>query len=186
MNEDINLVKEVLDGNLDSFNILVNKYEIIIFRFVYNIIRDTEASQDITQETFITAYNKLYTYKHEYKFINWMFQIAKNKSIDYMRKYRRVYEVNIEDVQYIPYSGISPEQSAEYSETKYIVEEFVKNLSDIDRQILSLKYLKDETTFTDIAEILSMSESAVKARFYRLKDRFKTYKMSKEKRCNIW
>lgn len=185
MNEDINLVKEVLDGNLDSFNILVNKYEIIIFRFVYNIIRDTEASQDITQETFITAYNKLYTYKYEYKFINWMFQIAKNKSIDYMRKYRRVYEVNIEDIQYIPYNGISPEQSVEYSETKFMVEEFVKTLGEVDKQILTLKYLKEETTFTDIAEILSMSESAVKARFYRLKDRFRTYKTGREKRCKI-
>jgi RNA polymerase sigma-70 factor (ECF subfamily) len=185
VNEDIDLIKEILDGNMDSFNILVNKYEIVIFRFIYNIIRDTEASQDITQETFITAYNKLYTYKHEYKFINWMFQIAKNKSIDYMRKYRRVYEVNIEDVQYIQYTGISPEQSAEYSETKYLVEEFVKGLNETDRQILSLKYLKEETTFTDIAEILSMSESAVKARFYRLKDRFKTFKWSGEKRCKI-
>lgn len=185
MNEDINLINEILDGNIDSFNILVNKYEIVIFRFIYNIVRDSEASQDITQETFITAYNKLYTYKHEYKFINWLFQIAKNKSIDYMRKYRRVYEVNIEDVHYIPYTGTSPEQSAEYSEIKYMVEEFVKSLNETDRQILSLKYLKEETTFKDIGEILSMSESAVKARFYRLKDRFKIYKYSKEKRCEI-
>lgn len=185
MNDDINLINEILDGNMDSFSILVNKYEIIIFRFIYNIIRDTEASQDITQETFITAYNKLYTYKYEYKFINWLFQIAKNKSIDYMRKYRRVYEVNIEDVHYIPYTGISPEQSVEYSETKYMVEEFVKSLNETDKQILSLKYLKEETTFSDIGEILSMSESAVKARFYRLKDRFKLYKMNREKRCEI-
>lgn len=183
--EDRNLILEILDGNMDSFNILVNKYEIIIFRFIYNIIRDTEASQDITQETFITAYNKLYTYKHEYKFINWMFQIAKNKSIDYMRKYRRVYEVNIEDVQYVQYGGISPEQNAEYSETKYLVEEFVSTLSETDRQILSLKYLNETTTFSDIAGILSMSESAVKARFYRLRDRFKVFKSNREMRCEI-
>lgn len=185
MYEDRNLILEILDGNMDSFNILVNKYEIIIFRFIYNIIRDTEASQDITQETFITAYNKLYTYKHEYKFINWMFQIAKNKSIDYMRKYRRVYEVNIEDVQYVQYGGISPEQNAEYSETKYLVEEFVSTLSETDRQILSLKYLNETTTFSDIAGILSMSESAVKARFYRLRDRFKVFKSNREMRCEI-
>lgn len=185
MKDDINLVKEILDGNMDSFNILVNKYEMVIFRFIYNIVKDSEAAQDITQETFITAYNKLYTYKQEYKFINWLFQISKNKSIDYMRKYRRVYEVNIEDVHCIPYTGASPEQSAEYSETKYMVEEFVKNLNDTDRQILVLKYLKEETTFRDIGEILSMSESAVKARFYRLKDRFKAYRYSEEKRWRI-
>lgn len=185
MNDDVNLVRETLDGNMDSFNILVNKYEVIIFRFIYNILHDTEASQDITQETFITAYNKLYTYKQEYKFINWMFQIAKNKSIDYMRKYRRVYEVNIEDVQYVPYNGVSPEQSAEYEETKYYVEEFLKSLNETDRQIVALKYLKEETTFVDIAEVLSMSESAVKARFYRLKERFKKFKSIKEKRCSV-
>jgi RNA polymerase sigma-70 factor (ECF subfamily) len=180
---DLDLVCEVLEGNTDSFNILVGKYEHIIYKFIYNTIRDTEISRDITQEVFITAYNKLYTYNREYKFINWIFQIAKNKSIDYMRKTKKVHEINIEDAENTIYSGVSPELAVEYRETMSQVNEFIRTLGSVDRQILTLKYLQDKASFGDISEILNMSESAVKRRYYRLRDKFRDFIQNIEKRC---
>ena len=50
--EDSNLIESILDGNVDSFNILINKYEVIVLRFIYNMIKDKEAAEDITQEVF--------------------------------------------------------------------------------------------------------------------------------------
>jgi RNA polymerase sigma-70 factor, ECF subfamily len=185
VDEDIRLVHQVLNGNIDSFNILVSKYEIIVLKFIYNIIKDKEAAEDISQEVFITVYNKLYTYKTEYKFSNWMFQIAKNKCIDYIRKYRRVYESNIEDAVDVSSNEISPEQSMEYKETKNLVERFIKTLEDTDRYIMVLKYTKEDVTFADIAEILSMSESAVKRRYYKVRERFKSFLESSERRCRV-
>lgn len=183
MDEDLKLVSEVLSGNIDSFNILVNKYELVILRFIYNMIRDKEAAEDITQEVFITLYNKLYSYNTEYKFSNWMYQIARNKCIDYIRKYKRVYESNMEDVGDMVSKEISPEQSAEYKETKKQVESFINNLNEIDKQIIILRYSGKYVTFTDIAEILNMSESAVKRRYYKTRDRFKEFSMIREKGC---
>lgn len=180
---DLDLVCEVLEGNTDSFNILVGKYEQIIYKFIYNTIRDTEISRDITQEVFITAYNKLYTYNREYKFINWIFQIAKNKSIDYMRKNKKVHETNIEAAENTIYSGVSPELAVEYRETMSQVNEFIRTLGSVDRQILTLKYLQDKASFGDISEILNMSESAVKRRYYRLRDKFRDFIQNIEKRC---
>lgn len=183
MDEDLKLVNEVLNGNIDSFNILVNKYEMVILRFVYNMIKDKEAAEDITQEVFITLYNKLYTYKDQYKFSNWLYQIARNKCIDYIRKYKRVYEANMEDVRDVASRDISPEQSAEYKETKKLVESFIKDLNDIDKQIITLRYSGNCVTFTDIAEILNMSESAVKRRYYKTRDKFKEFSLIREKGC---
>lgn len=185
MDEDIRLVLEVLDGNIDSFNILVNKYEIAILKFVYNLIKDREAAEDITQEVFITMYNKLYTYKSRYKFSNWLFQIAKNKSIDYIRKYKRVYESNIEDAADITSTEISPEESAEFNEMKSYVENFINGMEDSDRCIIILRYTRDDMTFGDIAQILNMSESTVKRRYYKARERFKEYVVSGEKRCRV-
>ena len=113
---DSSLVDQVLEGNIDSFNIIINKYEGIIFKFIYNMLRDREAAEDITQETFLTVYDKLYMYKKEYKFINWVYQIAKNKTVDYVRKYRKVYEVNIEDTNEILSKEISPDDYTIYRE----------------------------------------------------------------------
>lgn len=183
MDEDLKLVDEILNGNIDSFNILVNKYELTILRFVYNMIKDREAAEDITQEVFITLYNKLYMYNKKYKFSNWIFQMARNKCIDYIRKYKRVYEANVEDVIDIASDNISPEQSVEYKEVKQLVEGFVKTLNEVDRQILIIRYTNEHMTFVDIAQILNMTESTVKRRYYKARDKFKEYRTLKEKGC---
>lgn len=178
LEEDLKLVKAILNGNIDSFNILVNKYELFILKFVYNMIKDREAAEDITQEVFITLYNKLYLYNSKYKFSNWVLQIARNKCIDYIRKYKRVYEANLEDAKELVSNEISPEQRMEFKETKEIIQGFINNLNDIDKQIVILRY-SEELTFLDIAEILNMSESAVKRRYYKARDKFKTFFMDK-------
>lgn len=182
MDEDVKLIQEVLNGNIDSFNILLNKYELMVLKFVYNIIKDREAAEDIAQEVFITVYNKLYTYNKDYKFSNWLLQISRNKCIDYIRKYKRVYESNLEDVVLVS-REVSPEEHMEFMETRGIVEGFLTNLSDIDRHIITLKYSEDSMTFCDIAVIMDMSESSVKRRYYKIRDRFRDYLIVKEKRC---
>ena len=184
MEEDLKLVDEILKGNIDSFNILVNKYEMIILRFIYNMIKDKEASEDITQEVFITVYNKLYTFKKGYKFSNWILQIAKNKCIDYIRKYKRVYQANLEEVRDLATEEISPEESYEFREMKNMIEDFISGLEEVDRQIVNLRYTT-ESTFHDIAEILNMSESAVKRRYYKLREKFKASISLKEARCKL-
>lgn len=175
MQEDIKLIREVLKGNIDSFNIIVNKYELMVLKYVYSILKSRETAEDITQEVFITVYNKLYTFDTKYKFSNWLIQIAKNKSIDYIRKYKRVHEANIEEVYELKSSAPSPEEEAEFSETKQLIMVFINSLSEVDKQILLLRYSQDKT-FQDIAEILELSESSVKRRYYKARDKFKAYK----------
>lgn len=173
--EDIKLVEEILDGNIDSFNILVNKYEFIVLKFVYNMLKDKEAAEDITQEVFITVYNKMEMYNMKNKFSSWLLQIAKNKSIDYIRKYRKVYESNIDDARNVQSNELVPEEALEYNETKKEVQNFINNLEETDKQILILKYSED-VTFNDIADVLQMNVSAVKRRYYKVRDEFKKYR----------
>ncbi|MDP4143666.1 MAG: sigma-70 family RNA polymerase sigma factor [Bacillota bacterium] len=184
MDEDIKLVDEVLNGNIDSFNIIVNKYELLIIRFVYNLVRNKEASEDITQEVFITIYNKLYMYNKNYKFLNWILQIARNKCIDYIRKYKRMYESNIDDEINIRSKVGIPEESAEFQETKNNVLRFIKELEEVDRQIITLKYSL-EVTFKDISDVLEVNESTVKRRYYRVRDKFKEFVQRKGERYKI-
>ena len=130
------------------------------------MIKDKEASEDITQEVFITVYNKLYLYDKTYEFINWLLQISKNKSIDYIRKYKRVYESNIEDIPNITSKEMSPEQSAEFMETKQNIEAYLNCLNEVDRQILIIRYSQN-LSFYDLSQIMEMTESNVKRRYYR-------------------
>ncbi|MCY6354674.1 RNA polymerase sigma factor [Clostridium sp. ZS2-4] len=182
--EDVKLVGEVLEGRIESFEEIVNRYEMTILKFIYSMIKDKEASEDITQEVFITVYNKLDTFDNRYKFSNWILRIAKNKCIDYVRKYKKVHEENIDDVKAMTIASkeISPEQTLEYKETKRVIQEYINGLEYIDKQIIMLRYLK-EVTFNDISKILDISESAVKRRYYKIREKFKKNIIYEEKRC---
>lgn len=183
--DDLELVEEILKGNMDAFNIIVNKYELSIFKFVYNMVRNREAAEDITQEVFITIYNKLYLYNKIYKFSNWIFQVARNKSIDYIRKYKRVYESSIEEYANLSSYNNEIEDSAMYEELISTIVKYINTLSQEDKQILYLRYNNEEMTFRDISEVLNLTESTVKRRYYKIRENFKTNQNNTERRCGV-
>ncbi len=172
--EDIILVNNVLKGDVHNFELIVEKYQVNILRFVYGMLKQREASEDITQEVFITVYNKLDMYNNKYSFLNWILQIAKNKTIDYTRKYRKVYEHDIDDAYDVSSSDMGPEESIEFVETKKKVENYLKTLDEVDKQIVNLRYTGD-MTFKDIGEILNITETTVKRRYYKVRDGFKVF-----------
>ncbi len=172
--EDIILVNNVLKGDVRSFELIVEKYQVNILRFVYGMLKQKEASEDITQEVFITVYNKLDMYDNKYSFLNWILQIAKNKTIDYTRKYRKVFESDIDEAYDISSAEMGPEESIEFVETKEKVEKYLRTLDEIDKQIVILRYT-EEITFKDIGEILNITETTVKRRYYKVRDGFKVF-----------
>ncbi|GAA0125028.1 MULTISPECIES: sigma-70 family RNA polymerase sigma factor [Clostridium] len=175
---DINLVNSVLDGNTKDFEIIVDKYGNIVFQFIYSMLKEQHLSEDITQEVFITVYNKLYLYDSKYKFSTWILKIAKNKTIDYIRKNKLIKEQSIDSVKELESVNISPEEFIEYKETREILLDYINNLKDMDRQIIYLKY-KYKKTFSEIGKEIDMPESTVKKRFYKARENFKKYKSGK-------
>lgn len=172
--EDIILVNKVLKGDVHSFELIVEKYQVNIMRFVYGMLKQKEASEDITQEVFITVYNKLDMYDNRYSFLNWILQIAKNKTIDYTRKYRKVYESDIDEAYNISSSEMGPEESIEFIEIKEKVKKYLETLDEIDKQIVALRYTED-MTFKAIGEVLNITETTVKRRYYKVRDGFKVF-----------
>lgn len=180
--EDLILVEGTLNGKIKSFEDLVSKYEIVVMRFIYSMIKDKQISEDITQEVFITVYNKLYTFDSKYKFYSWILRIAKNKCIDHIRKYSKINETNIDEMLGISSKEISPENIIEFKETKEIIRRYINSLGELDKQIIMLRYSSD-VTFSEISKILDISESSVKRRYYKIKEQFKKYMAVVEKGC---
>ena len=179
--DDLALIKNILDGNINSFNVLIYKYESSIFRFILTMVKNPEDAKDLTQDVFITVYNKLYTIKGHNKFSSWIYQIARNKSLDYLRKNKQNIQLSIEEAWDVFSNDPLPEQCLELKETKEELESFIKHLDDTTRQILILKSLNEDLKFADIAEILNINTSTVKTKYYRLWDKYSSYK--KEKEC---
>lgn len=180
--EDSELVEEVLQGNVQSFEILLNKYEITILKYIYAMLRDKQIAEDMSQEVFITVYNKLHTFNSKYKFSNWILRIAKNKCIDYIRKAKKISEISIEEYTTLKSSEFSPEERLEYKEMKQLIVNYINNLSKVDKQIILLRY-SQKATFNDISKILDINESSVKRRYYKIKEQFENKIAVDEERC---
>lgn len=174
MRDDLTLVSDTLHGDVYSFEELVLRYESGILKFVYNMTGSREIAEEITQDVFVTIYNKLYSFNRESKFSTWLYKIARNKCIDHLRKRKRNVEVCIDDLQ-ITSHEMSPDSYVLYKETKNNIKAFLKSLKELDREILIIRYSQEHMTFQDIGELLRMGESAVKKRYYKIYSRFEKY-----------
>lgn len=182
--DDMDLVRKILKGDTDSFEILMKRYENIVYRYCCGVLKNSAAAEDATQEVFIQVYNKLYTFRQLSKLQSWIMRIAHNKCIDYIRK-NKISEVPIDDVLNLHSNEGSPEDAAEGSEQIRTFQNFMSKLNDIDRQIIILKYTNRELTFYDIGEILNISEGAAKKRFYRAREKYKAISLNCVKECEV-
>jgi RNA polymerase sigma-70 factor (ECF subfamily) len=179
---DIKLIDKILEGDTKSFEKIVDKYEMTIIRYIYTMVKNMATAEDICQEVFIQVYNKLDTYNKNYKFSNWLIQIAKNKTIDYIRKENRTKVFNIDEAYNVSSNDISPEDNAEFNETKECFKKYIEGLEEIEKQIIILRY-STKKTFKDIGTILDISESTVKKKFYKTRQEYKEYVYKLERRC---
>ncbi len=91
MVEEISIIKAVLDGDIESFRLLVQRYQGPVIRMIKNIIDDHHICEDIAQDVFFTAYKKLSSFDPDRSsFSTWLFTIARNKSINAAKKKRTV------------------------------------------------------------------------------------------------
>src|SRR3981081_3273204 len=83
---DSELVLSALAGRETSFEELVRRYQRPIAAYVYRMVGDYDAALDLTQEVFIKVYNSLTRYRSEFKFSTWIYKIAHNAAMDYLRR----------------------------------------------------------------------------------------------------
>ncbi len=156
---DAQLIAAYLKGDEKAFEILVKRYLKPIYSFIYKNIGNPEAAEDITQETFVKVWKNLKKFKHDKKFSTWIFTIAKNASIDFLRKKKPTVSLDL----YEPVDcEVSPEQKA-YNKSK---ENFLTNsliqLSPKYKEVFVLKY-QNNFTFRKIAEELGKPINTVKS-----------------------
>ncbi len=87
MNDDLRVIQKVLDGDVDAFRLLVERYQGPLFSLVGNLVEDRDDCEDIAQETFLAAYRHLGSYNpREGRFSTWLLTIARNKCLNGFKK----------------------------------------------------------------------------------------------------
>lgn len=169
MNEEMQLIRKIQKtGNRDAANILICNYYDEIYRYVYKQTSDKHTSMDLTQNIFISMLQSISNYDgKQAAFRTWLYRIATNKTIDYLRSCtaERKRILDIEDID-VPDEAEFTRQ-IEIKDLLSRLQNYINSLEMELQQIFRLKFF-GEYTFTQIAALLSLPESTVKSKYYRL------------------
>ena len=174
MKSDPELVSLALLGEERAFRELVERYRARIYTFILRIVKDREEASDIAQEAFIKVYSSLQSYDPARNFSSWLFKIAQNISIDYLRK-RHPEEISIhaafetkdgEVSLQLPSRELEPDRELEGMEVHEAIEVAVSDLDPIPRSAILLRHVEGRT-YEEIAEILGVPLGTVKTHIFR-------------------
>ena len=169
------LIEKSIVGREDSFEELVRRYQRPITNYVFRMLGNYDAALDVTQEVFIKVYNSMARYSAEYKFSTWLYKIAHNASIDYLRRNHnnvQSLEAESEDGTYqVQYESkhLSPEQERERSEWREEIATVVKRLPSGYRELILLRHTQD-LSYDEIAEVTNLPLGTVKNRLFRARE----------------
>ena len=164
--EDNELVARTLAGDVRSYEELVRRYERLVGRVVYSYARREISVEDLVQETFLRAYDRLETFNPDYRFKTWLLAIANNLGVDTLRRRREFVEFNPET--HAPVSR-SPEAEAVDADRSRGVKEAIATLPETYGVPLVLRYTEG-LSYAEIAEVLSITVPAVKSRLFRARN----------------
>ena len=168
------IVRKVLQGDVNAFEKLVTEYEKAVYAIALRMTGNTEDAADMTQETFIKAYNSLSSFRGDSKFSVWLYRIANNVCLDFLRSKNRRPTVSLsaedddgEETQLdIADESQSPELLLESSLTRDAVRRGLDSLPPDYKQILLLREIQG-LSYEEIAAALGIESGTVKSRIFR-------------------
>lgn len=172
------MVKQSLNGSQEAFEQLVLLYERSIYNIAYHYLMDRESAMDITQETFLKAYQSLADLKDQAAFGAWIKRICRNKCMDYLRK-NKENTVSLEEM--LEQEGMpkepqakdpTPEKRLNQKEMMRNLEKILRTLPAEYRQVLVLRAF-EEYSYEEIAKITNTAIGTVKSRLFRAKKMLK-------------
>ncbi len=174
--EDALIIEEILAGNENAYGRLQKKYQRIISSLIRKMIKDEDDIDDLVQETFIKAYRALDRYQSNYTFSAWIYKIASNTCIDFLRK-KRLNIISLDEpiggtdeddgmTIEIEDNSYTPDIEVINSERRNALNNAVENLPEKYRIIIKMRH-EDELDYNEIAEKLDLPLGTVKAHLFR-------------------
>lgn len=188
--DDLALVAKAKKGDQAAYGVLMARYRDSVFYIMLKMVHNRDDAEDLTQEAFAKAFNNLVNYSADFAFTTWLFKIATNNGIDYLRK-KRLQTSSLEETQetdegdaptmVVKDHALDPEESMMKEQRSQKIRTAVENLSPKYKVLVEMRYL-EELSYEEISEKLDIPLGTVKAQLFRAKDMlFQALKHSKEK-----
>ncbi|MCX6277516.1 MAG: sigma-70 family RNA polymerase sigma factor [Bacteroidetes bacterium] len=171
------VIRALKHGDQHAYAELLNHYRDTLYYIMLKMTRNPTDAEDLTIEAFGKAFKYLKNYTTDYAFSTWLFKIAANNCIDFLRKSKRIQfaDQGIEDDEgsampfNVPFDGLDPEQLIIEKQKIKLMHEVVDKLKPHYRQLVELRYFK-EWSYEEIASELGLPLGTVKAKLFRSRE----------------
>lgn len=174
-NDDSPLVNEAQNGSRQAFNELVRLHQERLYWVVRRMVRDHDQSLDILQDVFIRAYDALPNFRGESKFFTWLYRIATNLSLNYLRKRKLRPAVHLDELEdVLPDHQESGHDVLERKEFRKILERAIERLPAKQKAVFILRYY-EELPYEEISKIMNRTTGGLKANFFHAVRKIEEY-----------
>lgn len=166
--EDSFYIKKVLQGNLPSFAILVEKHKGMAYTLALRIAKNQEDAEEIAQDAFLKVYNSLSTFKQDAKFSTWLYKIIYNTALSRFRK-KHIESYSMEEASYVDSAHEQEDDGLDilhHQERKLIISKAIGRLKEDEGVAMTLFYL-NEFSIKEIEEITGFTSSNIKILLFR-------------------
>lgn len=176
--EDQTLVKEAIVGNEQAFARLLLRYKDSIYYLVLKMVNNKNDAEDLTLEAFGKAFSNLNLYSFDYAFSTWLYRIAHNNCIDFLRRKKGVhYSIDSHTDDENESNGLhlqsllpDPEQHLIIKQRGLLLKHFINKLSPQYKRLIELRYFR-EFSYEEIAKSLDLPLGTVKVQLFRARNR---------------
>jgi len=173
--DDSRLIELTLAGNKRAYEAFVLRHQKIVYNVVYQLVRQNEAAADVTQETFIKAYQALSRFRIGCAVKPWLLRIATNSALNWLRGqkvYQSLDQMLEEEPGAEPMSNDNVEQGVEFKLTEETLEKVLGNLSPEHRHLFVLRHQYD-LSYEEIAEVMNQPMTTIKSALFRARTKIR-------------
>jgi len=176
------LVERALNGKEAAFQELVEKYRKALHHHISRMVRDKQEVEDLVQETFIKAFSALDSYASQYAFSTWLYKIATNHAIDFMRK-KKLQTFSIDkpvrtkegELEYeVPDTTYRPDRHIVEDQRRQLIQEAIDSLPSKYHRVIVMRH-QQEKSYEEIAQELDLPLGTVKAHIFRARELLNKY-----------
>ncbi len=174
-NSDQIYIDKVLQGDTNAFAYLINKYKNMAYTLSIKIVKNHEDAEEVAQDSFLKAYEKLDSFKGNSKFSTWLYTIVYRNSITKIRK-KKVATTDIDDYVIDNYSEGSefPQiEAIKNGEQQKYVKAAIDRLPEKDALLITLFYM-NESSIEEIEQITNLTQSNIKVKLFRARKKLNT------------
>ena len=171
------MIHAALKGNQGAYKRLMKKYYAPLYNLIYRLVRNKDEVEDLTQEAFVKAFASLKFFNEEYAFSTWLYKIASNNTIDYIRKKKletfsidKRIESDDSDYKFeLPDTTYQPDREIIQRQKSVLILQAIQKLPEKYRKVIVLRHV-DEYDYAEIAKMLKLPIGTVKAHIFRARE----------------